>query len=104
MPQPRPVATPSKGGGEASGSAAKGGPTAPHRGRPWRRPPAGLRHGSRAPPPTPRRRGGKAAVASATALMGTPVDTAVTAVAAVAAGRYGWGATSLSGGRAAPRS
>ena len=46
-PQPRPGATPTGGGGEASGGAAVGGPTAPHRGRPWRRPPAGLRHGSR---------------------------------------------------------
>jgi len=102
VPQPRPGATPSGGGGEASGGAAVGGPTAPHRRRPWRRPPAGLRH-SRAPPPTSRRRGGRAAVASATTLMGTPVDAAATAVAAVAAGRGGWGATSPSGGRAAPR-
>jgi len=50
VPQPRPGGTPSEGGGEASGAAAVGGPTAPHRGRPWRRPPAGLRHGSRARP------------------------------------------------------
>jgi len=103
VPQPRPGATPSGGGSEASDGAAVGGPTAPHCGQPWRRPSAGLRHGSRARPPTPRRRGGNAAVASATALMGTPVDAAATAVAAVAARRGGSGATSPSGGRAAPR-
>ena len=103
VPQPRPGATPSGEGGKASGGTAVGDPTARHRGRPWRRPPAGLRRGSRARPPTPRRRGENAAVASATALMGTPVDAAATAVAAVAAGRGGWSATSPSGGRAAPR-
>jgi len=90
------------GGGEASGSAAVGGPTAPHRGRPCRRPPAGLRRGSRAPPPKPRLRGGSAAVAAAIALTSTPVDAAATAVAAVAAGSGESGATSPSGGRAAP--
>jgi len=103
VPQTRPGATPSGGRGEASGSAAVGGPTAPHRGRPWRRPPAGLRHGNGAQLLTPRRRGRNAAVASATALMGTPVDAAAMAVAPVAAGRGGSGATSPSGGRAAPR-
>jgi len=90
------------GEGEARGGAAVGGATAPHRGRPWRRLPAGLCYGSRARPPKPRRRDGDATVASATALMGAPVDAAATAVGAVVGGLGGSSATSPSGGRAAP--
>jgi len=103
VPQPSPDATPSGRGGEANGSAAMGGPTAPHRWRLWRRPPAGLHHGRCALPPTPRRRGRSAAGDLASALMRTPSDAAVTAVAAMAAERDCWGATSAGRRRAIPR-
>jgi len=102
VPQPRPRATPSGGAAKASGGAATGGPLAPPRGRRFRCPPAGLHRGGRPRPPTPQRRGGDAAVAAAFAVMGTPVDAAVTAMAAPAAERGGSGAAHPSGGRAAP--
>ena len=102
MPQPRPRATPSGGAAKASGVAATGGPFAPHRRWRCRCPPARRHRGGRPLPPTPQRRGGDAAVAAAIAVMGTPVDAAVLAMAAPAAGRGGSGAAHPSGGRAAP--
>ena len=75
---------------------------APHSGRRCRCPPAGRHRGGRPRPPTPQRRDGDAAVAAAIAVMGTPVDAAVRAMAAPAAGRGGLGAAHPSEGRAAP--
>jgi len=89
LPQPRPRATPSGGAAKASGGAATGFPLAPHRGRRCRCPPAGRHRGGRLRPPTPQWRCGDAAVAAAIAVMGTPVDAAVTAMAAPAAARGG---------------
>jgi len=64
-------------------------------------PPACRRRGGHPRPPTPQRWSGDAAVATAIAVMGTPVDAAVKAMAALAAGRGGLGAAHPSGGRAA---
>jgi len=75
---------------------------APHRGRRCLCPPAGRRRRGRPRPSTPERPCGKAAVAAAIAVMGTPVDAAMTAVAVLAAGRGGSGAAHASGERAAP--
>jgi len=102
VPQPWPRATPSGGAAKASGGAATGGPMASNRRRRCRCPPAGRRRGGRPRPPTPQRRCGDAAMAVAIAVMGTPVNAAVTALAAPAAGRGGLGAAHPSGGRAAP--
>jgi len=102
VPQPRPRATPLGGAAKVSIGAATGGPMAPHRGRGCRCLPAGRRRGGRPRQPSPQRRGGDEAVAATIPVMGTLVDTAVTAMAALAAGRGGSGAAHPSRGRAAP--